>query len=387
MEVHCYRHAGVAAFDTCSGCTQAMCTVCTSMVGGRVFCPPCAQKAHRSKKVTTALVVGLASAAVVGLGVWMALQEPKFDYGRYSRDIDKLTAQLEKEPCDRAKIVQLTDKMLSAGDNRGSLTRAQQFFDRCGELLRLRWITYEAHKRLSEFDLAVKDATMLIDDRPEDADFRWWRGMAYELAGQWDKAAADYRQCIANKPRITRIPFNLARMYEKMDQPCEGIFPIEQFLYYHPKSWSDLKVKKQLDRLKSNPRCSAVTTRGKAKIRFDAESGIIRAPVELNGKAHASLILDTGATYVVLSRALAEEAGVKIDEDHRILVATAGGLREAYLVTLESVKVQGIEAKNIPAVVQDDLPEGMIGLLGLSFLARHTIDIDRAKGVALLEAR
>lgn len=387
MAASCYRHASEPAFDTCSRCMEAMCAVCASMVDGHVYCPPCAKKARVGKKVFQFVGFGVMALVIAGIAVWIAMQEPSFDYGKHTRDIDKLAAQLEKEPCDRAKIVSLTDKMLSAGDNRGALDRAQAFFDQCGELLRLRWITYEAHKRLSEFDLAVQDVTMLIDDRPEDADFWWWRGMAYEQAGNWEKAAADYRQCIANKPRITRIPFNLASMYEKMGKPCEGIFPIEQFLYHHPKSWSDITVKARLDRLKANPRCGAVTTKGKATIRFDRESGIIRAPVELNGKTTANLILDTGATYVVLSRALADEAGVKTDPDHRILVSTAGGLREAYLTTLESVKVQGVEASTIPALVQDDLPDDMVGLLGLSFLARHAIEIDRANGVARIEAR
>ncbi len=387
MHANCYRHSAEAAFDTCSSCTQSICTVCTSMVDGRVYCPPCAKSARRNKKIVQFVAFGAVAAAVVAAGVWMALQEPKYDYGKYARDIDKLAAQLEKEPCDRGKIVSLTDKMLSAGDNRGALNRAQQFFDACGELLRLRWVTYEAHKRLSEFDLAVQDVTMLIEDRPEDADFWWWRGMAYEQAGNWEKAAADYRQCIANKPRITRIPFNLASMYEKMGKPCDGIFPIEQFLYHHPKAWTDITVKTRLDRLKANPRCGAVTTQGKAKIEFDRASGIIRAPVEINGKTTANLILDTGATYVVLSRKVADEAGVKTDPEHRILLNTAGGLREAYLTTLESVKVQGVAASSIPAVVQDDLPDDMIGLLGLSFLARHSIEIDRAKGVARIEAR
>jgi hypothetical protein len=63
---------------------------------------------------------------------------------------------------DRQKIVQLCDALLRDGEPRYCLTRSEAFFTRCGDFWRLRWLTYEAHKRLSGWDPAIAEVTRLI---------------------------------------------------------------------------------------------------------------------------------------------------------------------------------------------------------------------------------
>jgi hypothetical protein len=62
---------------------------------------------------------------------------------------------------DQTRAVQYAQTLFSAEDWRGSLQFSDDFVTRCGKFPQLRSISYSAHIRLSEFDLAVRDATEL----------------------------------------------------------------------------------------------------------------------------------------------------------------------------------------------------------------------------------
>jgi tetratricopeptide (TPR) repeat protein len=114
--------------------------------------------------------------------------------------------------------------LLRDGEPRRCLTRAEAFFTRCGECWRLRWATHAAHKRLSEWDPAIADATGLVAQFPDDRDDRIWRGLAYAEKGDTLHAVADYEQALAIEPRLADVPFNLADAYRKLGRPCDGTF-------------------------------------------------------------------------------------------------------------------------------------------------------------------
>lgn len=80
-------------------------------------------------------------------------------------------------------------------------------------------------------------------------------------------------------------------------------------------------------------------------------------------------LVDTGATAVVLNASDARSIGVNPDDlPRRARVTTANGKADAGVVTLGSVRVGGLEAEDIDAVVMDDTLEH--SLLGMSFLNR-----------------
>src|SRR2546423_866540 len=84
--------------------------------------------------------------------------------------------------------------------------------EQCGEWYRLRWVRYGARQHLGEHAAAVEEATKLMAHDPEDHDYPWWRGMAYEEMGRTDDAIADYRLTLRLLPSADRIPFNLASL-------------------------------------------------------------------------------------------------------------------------------------------------------------------------------
>jgi aspartyl protease family protein len=102
-------------------------------------------------------------------------------------------------------------------------------------------------------------------------------------------------------------------------------------------------------------------------------SGHYRAEAFING-TKANVLVDTGATGVAISQKLADTLGIK--SNAAIRTNTANGETVSYMVRLTSVKLGGIEAREVAATITPGL-EGE-ALLGMSFLSR--MDIRLYKG-------
>jgi clan AA aspartic protease (TIGR02281 family) len=382
----CYRHPGAEAFSTCPSCTQTICSVCETIHGTRYYCPPCAKKARARASMIKGAVALLLVAGLGAAGYQIAQYEPPFDYGKDAATITKLQDQLAKEPCDRSKIIELGEALNAAGDYRGAIETSDAFFKQCGDYERLLWVPYHAHKRLSEWPQAAAAATRLIEADPYDKDYRWWRGITYENAGDFEKAAADYEQAIALVPKLNSIPINLANMYEKLNRPCDAIFPLEQLRFYRPAAANDERLSLRLDTLYARPECEAMSGEGKAVVKFPRGATIIIARAEVNGKA-GRFIVDTGASYVALTPSFAAKAGLTTDGS--ILLKTASGVVTGQTGSVDAIKLDGVTAHRVKTVVLPGLEDGndnVDGLLGLSFLSRFEVSVDHASGKLTLDA-
>lgn len=102
----------------------------------------------------------------------------------------------------------------------------------------------------------------------------------------------------------------------------------------------------------------------------------------VNGRGRR-LLLDTGASFTAISPGLAGELGIDYTSaGRRVRLSTANGLITAPVVKLERVEVNGATVSNIEAVVLEQLNGP--GLLGLNFLNRFNIDIDRDNSEMIL---
>jgi clan AA aspartic protease (TIGR02281 family) len=102
--------------------------------------------------------------------------------------------------------------------------------------------------------------------------------------------------------------------------------------------------------------------------------------VVLNERIKQYFMVDTGASFTVISREAANELGITIDENTPFLpVTTASSVIFNPLVTLRSVRVGEAEVENVDALVHN-LPGRSAGLLGNSFLSKFKVVLDSVNG-------
>ena len=96
--------------------------------------------------------------------------------------------------------------------------------------------------------------------------------------------------------------------------------------------------------------------------------GHYRAEALINNQK-VDVLIDTGATGVAISQAIADKLGLKSIDAVR--TNTANGDSIGYMVRLNSVKVGGVEAQNVAAMIAPGL-DGDV-LLGMSYLGRMDV--------------
>ena len=117
-----------------------------------------------------------------------------------------------------------------------------------------------------------------------------------------------------------------------------------------------------------------------SEVRLERDiSGHYRAEAFINGMK-TTVLVDTGATDVSISQKLANKLGIQSNAATR--TQTANGEAVVYMTRLASVKLGGIEATNVAAIIAPSLGEDM--LLGMSFLNR--MDVRLYQGTMTIRA-
>lgn len=96
--------------------------------------------------------------------------------------------------------------------------------------------------------------------------------------------------------------------------------------------------------------------------------GHYRAEALINNEK-VDVLVDTGATGVAISQKVADKLQLKSLQAVRTM--TANGDTVSYMVRLDSVKVGGVEAKNVAATIAPGLDGD--ALLGMSYLGRMDV--------------
>jgi len=113
--------------------------------------------------------------------------------------------------------------------------------------------------------------------------------------------------------------------------------------------------------------------------------------VKLNDKLNGKFIFDTGATYTTISKTVAAKLNISIKGAQNIKIMTGSGYINAPLVKIDKIEVKGLVVNDVEVIITD-LPshssgnsQGVVGLLGLSFLENFKIIVDRSNGKITLE--
>jgi len=126
-----------------------------------------------------------------------------------------------------------------------------------------------------------------------------------------------------------------------------------------------------------------VATRGRADwsgvggrevpLQGDGKTWTVRAT--LNGSVQGQFLLDTGATYCVISQGIARRLGLRTSGEH-VTVVTANGQLSVPLVTIRYFDLGSNRARDVKAVIHDSVAPPLDGILGLSFLNNFAYVID-----------
>lgn len=112
-----------------------------------------------------------------------------------------------------------------------------------------------------------------------------------------------------------------------------------------------------------------VISQGRSVAVARTDGGDFAISAEING-AHVAMVLDTGASSVVLTREDAKAAGLPIEVlDYTVNIDTANGRTRAAPVTLDRVAVGSLVENSVDALVAQP-GQLKTSLLGMSFLNR-----------------
>jgi clan AA aspartic protease (TIGR02281 family) len=167
----------------------------------------------------------------------------------------------------------------------------------------------------------------------------------------------------------------MADAYERLDRPCEAIGPIQTYIALDGENRSTPPLVRRIAALAAKGNCAQVYARGVARLPRRS-NGVSTTRAEING-VEGTFIVDTGASFVTLSRAFAAKAKPRRLATESVEMQTANGTTSATLATVDSVKLAALSASGVPAIVASkSLGDGVDGLLGMSFLSRFTMVIN-----------
>jgi len=152
--------------------------------------------------------------------------------------------------------------------------------------------------------------------------------------------------------------------------PCGGAEGVSRALMGDPSSRSER-------RMASN---SAI------EVPISHEGGGLWIDVQINDRTKTRMLLDTGASAVVLPARMARALGIE-DEGRSQQLRTLKGMTTGRLVTLKRVKVGRYSVAEVSAVVMDEDDDLPSALLGRSFLNNFSFGVDLDRSVLTLLPR
>jgi clan AA aspartic protease (TIGR02281 family) len=186
--------------------------------------------------------------------------------------------------------------------------------------------------------------------------------------------------------RLLTVPVIAADFYRWVDD--KGIVHFTDNVHNIPESRRGTARRIQ-GSTETASRSAPPATPTKASIPFEKHGSVVIIGATLNGTTPVKLVLDTGASFTMISSATAKQLDIDASQNARSMpFQTANGMIHAPLINLDSISVAGLELKNLTAAIHDAMPDSAAaGLLGLNFLTNFRMDIDTDKGIVHLEKK
>jgi len=150
-------------------------------------------------------------------------------------------------------------------------------------------------------------------------------------------------------------------------------------------SWESERSKKEVQQKTRQQE----TETGYKDISVGRKGDHLYANVVLNGRVNVKLLIDTGASFVVISPAIAKQLDISLDGNSPDLKLTLADGREVpgKMIKLDSIGLGEVKAENVETAVifQENAFSGFDGLLGMSFLKLFKFEINLEKSKLILK--
>jgi len=335
-------------------------------VAQSAICARCAALEQAARARRRRWLVGIVLAApVLGIGGYLIARSsgPKPIISATSADpIDQIQRErLAQTPCDLETHAARVHHLMKLERWQDALEAAHRAIG-CGARGQVQWHVVYINQQLHRWFPAAIGATEQIAGDPHDSDYWWWRGEAWAEGELPQLALADYRQSIASSASPEAARFAVGRFYapaHAAHEPCEAERAWHYFVEHFEGEPND-EMRDQSATLIRNGSCVAEHGTGRATL-----SGKVRATV---AGATGTFAIDYFAGTTLVSRLFAGKAGLVASDK-----PLATGLVEfrpvlGEPITLSKVAVGGAATTNVDALIVDELPAGVDGTLGLSFL-------------------
>lgn len=205
-------------------------------------------------------------------------------------------------------------------------------------------------------------------------------GVGFFQGGHYRWALEKFVEAVEQAPRDPQRQWYLAESYRLLGGGAAAAHAYRGILQSAPQSPFARAARQSLEAL-GEPSLETI------QVPFQTRGASILVPAAVNGQPMGYFILDTGATFTSVSRAVADRLRLA-SRGSSVRLATANGLIQAPLTLLDEVDVGGAVARHVPAVIHDlpSAPPSIVGLLGLSFLERFRVNLDLSSGLIILQS-
>lgn len=120
---------------------------------------------------------------------------------------------------------------------------------------------------------------------------------------------------------------------------------------------------------------------------YEGSTKRIIIPITFNASVTAPMILDTGATGMLISFGLAERIGIFDKNEGNLIesVSGIGGTIPAIFTIVDNIQIDGLEEHFIPTKVSQPLSSEFDGLIGMDFVSNYSVQIDTRRHLIVFE--
>jgi len=291
-------------------------------------------------------------------------------------DVGSALTILQKEPCDQRAVHKAAATLERAHALRAAAEMMKGFGYSCADASNELHRAGELFFYVGDHESAIRVTSDVIRRHPDVQGVYYLRAKAEQARRQYAAALEDYVTLIRLLPNLKTVRADvftrMSEAYESLDRPCEAIVPLQTYIALDPRQRTIAPLERRIAELAAKGNCTLNYAKGTAWI-TRRSAGVPMTRAEING-VPGTFLIDTGASFVTLSRSYAFKAKPTMIVSDRVEMRTANGSTSATLATADVVKLSGLQATGVPAVVTDkDFGNGVDGLLGMSFLSRFAI--------------